>query len=199
MTVRFKDHVLAPGTLAARPAATAVPAGTLYPATDTGITYRSDGTAWSDWLPKKPLGCRATRTTTQSIPYNAVTAIAFTGTDEWDTVGMHDPATNPSRLTVPTGMAGAWSAVVGLGWASAATSDPARAIYFFKNGAFISDAEAQRMQVPSGTAWMSNLTANLLLAAGDYIEVHVKHIITGAVALDVTVAKVSMTYLGATA
>lgn len=49
MTTRFKDHILVTGTLAARPAATAVPAGTLYPATDTGLIYRSDGATWATW------------------------------------------------------------------------------------------------------------------------------------------------------
>lgn len=49
MTARFKDHVLAAGLLSARPAANTVPPGTLYPATDTSIVYRSDGTAWATW------------------------------------------------------------------------------------------------------------------------------------------------------
>jgi hypothetical protein len=36
-----------PGTLVLRPAATAVAAGTFYKATDTGLIYHSDGTAWT--------------------------------------------------------------------------------------------------------------------------------------------------------
>lgn len=50
MTARFVDHILPPGLLSARPAAATVPAGTLYPATDTGIVYRSDGAAWATWF-----------------------------------------------------------------------------------------------------------------------------------------------------
>lgn len=46
---------LAAGTLAARPAANTVPAGTLYPATDNGITYRSDGTNWAVWRDDSPV------------------------------------------------------------------------------------------------------------------------------------------------
>src|SRR5262245_48236429 len=48
-TTRFKDHILT-GTLAARPAASAVPAGTLYSATDNSNVYQSDGSAWGTWL-----------------------------------------------------------------------------------------------------------------------------------------------------
>ena len=43
MSTRFADHLLT-GTIGARPAATTVPAGTLYSATDEGRVYQSDGT-----------------------------------------------------------------------------------------------------------------------------------------------------------
>lgn len=49
MTTRVTDILRATDTLANRPAATAVPAGTLYSASDTAIIYRSDGTTWSTW------------------------------------------------------------------------------------------------------------------------------------------------------
>jgi hypothetical protein len=48
MTTRFADHLLT-GTHAARPAATAVPEGTLYACADHGLVYQSDGAAWSTW------------------------------------------------------------------------------------------------------------------------------------------------------
>lgn len=44
----FETHVQA-GTHAARPAATAVPPGSLYACTDHTIVYQSDGSAWSNW------------------------------------------------------------------------------------------------------------------------------------------------------
>ena len=49
MTTRFADHLL-DGTHAGRPAATAVPAGTLYACTDHGKVYQSDGATWADWF-----------------------------------------------------------------------------------------------------------------------------------------------------
>ena len=47
MSTRFIDHLLV-GVIADRPAATAVPAGTLYSSTDKGMVYQSDGTNWDD-------------------------------------------------------------------------------------------------------------------------------------------------------
>ena len=48
MTTRFADHLLY-GTHAARPAATAVPEGTLYSCSTHGLIYQSDGAAWSTY------------------------------------------------------------------------------------------------------------------------------------------------------
>lgn len=48
MATRFADHLLT-GTHAARPAATAVPSGTLYACTDHTKVYQSDGATWADW------------------------------------------------------------------------------------------------------------------------------------------------------
>ncbi len=46
-TTRFADH-LTKGVFASRPAANAVPQGSLYSATDTGVLYQSDGVSvWS--------------------------------------------------------------------------------------------------------------------------------------------------------
>jgi hypothetical protein len=45
VTTRVTDIILAEDLLANRPAATAVPAGALFAATDTGFIYRSDGAA----------------------------------------------------------------------------------------------------------------------------------------------------------
>ena len=49
MATRFADHLLT-GVIGDRPAATAVPAGTLYASTDESMIYQSDGTDWDDWM-----------------------------------------------------------------------------------------------------------------------------------------------------
>jgi hypothetical protein len=46
----------------------------------------------------KPAG-RIIASGTQSIPHNTATAIAFSGTDEIDTHGQHNPSSNNSRIT----------------------------------------------------------------------------------------------------
>lgn len=48
MTTRFIDHLLT-GTHAARPAATAVPQGTLYSCSTDSLIYQSTGTIWSTY------------------------------------------------------------------------------------------------------------------------------------------------------
>jgi len=47
-TTRFADHLLT-GIHSARPAATAVPAGTLYSCTTHSLIYQSDGSSWSTY------------------------------------------------------------------------------------------------------------------------------------------------------
>lgn len=48
MTTSFAAHLL-DGTHAARPAATAVPDGTLYSCSDHSLVYQSDGAVWATW------------------------------------------------------------------------------------------------------------------------------------------------------
>ena len=50
MTTTYSDHILGPDTHANRPAATAVPVGTMYSCSDHGLVYRSDGATWSDYF-----------------------------------------------------------------------------------------------------------------------------------------------------
>jgi len=59
MPTRFIDHVLT-GTTAARPSASAVPAGTLYASTSDGTVYQSSGSAWGTWLAAPSAGIPAT-------------------------------------------------------------------------------------------------------------------------------------------
>lgn len=48
MTTRFEDHLLT-GVHGSRPAAAAVPSGTLYSCTTHGLVYQSDGANWATW------------------------------------------------------------------------------------------------------------------------------------------------------
>lgn len=47
---------------------------------------------------QKPL-CRLVQSVAQSIPNNTATAVTFTGSEDIDTHGFHDPVTNTDRIT----------------------------------------------------------------------------------------------------
>ncbi len=63
-TTRFVDHLLT-GTHASRPAASAVPVGTLYSCTTHALIYQSDGTSWSTY---------ATLGSTETLPASIIDA-----------------------------------------------------------------------------------------------------------------------------
>lgn len=50
MPSRWIDHIPAPGDHASRPAANAVPTGSLYACTTHNLVYRTDGSTWSTYL-----------------------------------------------------------------------------------------------------------------------------------------------------
>lgn len=84
-TTNFSDHLLS-GDHASRPAATAVPEGTLYACTDHGLIYQSDGSAWSTWATLSPSGGSGTfvRRVYQSLTTKSTWSAI--GTDEqWGT------------------------------------------------------------------------------------------------------------------
>lgn len=70
------------GTLAARPAANTVPAGTTYFATDEGLLYRSNGSGWGTVAPGQEIG------------YAEITASSTSPTD-----GTRGDGTNPLVLS----------------------------------------------------------------------------------------------------
>lgn len=91
-TTRFKDHILS-GTTAARPAATAVPAGTIYASSTDGVVYQSDGTSWGTWL--------AAAGSTGTLSINAQTAsYTLVLGDAGKIVSISNASAN--TLTVPT-------------------------------------------------------------------------------------------------
>lgn len=56
MTVSAFWHHILLGTIAAKPVATAVHAGTLYAETDGAVIWRSDGSSWTAYAFKLPPG-----------------------------------------------------------------------------------------------------------------------------------------------
>lgn len=94
---------------------------------------------------------------TQALADNTVVAITFTGADELDTDGFHNPSSNPTRVT--PNVAG-WYRVTGSVWFAALTTPVRTAAYLRKNGGAASapsseDAASTRVHNRSITQLMS--------------------------------------------
>lgn len=127
------DDTFGYGVAASRPAA-GIP-GRVYYSSDTEVLERDNGTSWDpvasggslevadeDDAPDvtgvteieflfagttvpRYTACLAQRTTTLSYSVNP-TAIPFDAADIYDPDGWHDPSSNPTRLTCPSGLGG---------------------------------------------------------------------------------------------
>lgn len=115
-----------------------------------------------------PPSCKANRTTTQSIADLTATAVSFDAADSWDTDSIHSPSTNPSRLTVPSGLGGKYLIVASVPWANHTTGW--RDFTIRANGSTGLDST----RVGTGVANpypISTITTIQQLAAGTYLEV----------------------------
>jgi hypothetical protein len=101
----------------------------------------------------------------QNLP-SANYALVF-DTEHYDTGGYHDPAVNPSRLTVPAGKAGKYHITGGVRF-TASSSQGRREAYIRLNGTTdIAEVEAAA-STSSYNALIPTITYDL--AAGDYVE-----------------------------
>ena len=134
-----------------------------------------------------PPSCRANRTTNLSVASSTTTYVAFNAADSWDTDSFHSTVTNPSRLTVPSGLGGKYLIIATASWANNSTGW--RDLSIRANGS--SDLAAAR--VGTGTAnpyAISTITTVEQLAAGTYIEVTAWQ--NSGAALDITAANVTI-------
>lgn len=117
--------------------------------------------------------CMVRRTTVQSIPNNAYTPLSFDA-EVRDPFGMHSPATNPTRVTVPA--PGLYSCVATVGWTVAAAGR--LSIGIRRNGG--DNIGSDQAYVPAGAADLDQqAVAMFQLDEGDYLEV-VVHQNTGS-------------------
>lgn len=132
-----------------------------------------------------PPSCKANRTTTQSIADITSTAVSFTAADSWDTDSFHSTATNPSRLTVPSGLGGKYLIVATASWANNSTGW--RDLRIRANGSI--DLATERVGTGAANPYpISTMSTVEQLAAGTYIEVTAWQ--NSGAALDVTAANV---------
>ena len=158
-------------------------------ANGAGLVADSTQSAGVAWL--LPQYVSANRTANQSISTGTDTAIQLTAADSFDSNGLHDPATNNTRLTAS--VAGKYL-VAGEITFAANTGGTQRYARIRKNGSS-TQATCRDSQAPaSGVTPTVQVVAFVQLAASDYVELMAYQDSGGA--LNVTDAKFSMTLLG---
>jgi hypothetical protein len=113
-------------------------------------------------------GARVYKGVAQTIATATGTAIQFgaSDTESYDPLAMHDPVTNNTRLTVPTGYDGIWIVVGILGWAANATGR--RITSIFKNGVEVAQIQAPTLAAGQNPTY--TVTYVGACVASDYFE-----------------------------
>lgn len=124
------------------------------------------------------------------------TAVLFDG-ETYDPWGTHSTSSNTSRLTVPASMAGVLRVTGHVQWEASATSY--RVLSIRKNGT-TTVAEVTQ-DAPAADEMAMSITALVVLATNDYVELMVQHFAGGT--LDVNngaeLTALSMEFIGAQA
>jgi hypothetical protein len=105
---------------------------------------------------------RAVRSTDQSIPGTTTTTILWNGTDTFDTDTMHDPSSNPSRITINT--AGIYLITVGLNF-TGGTTGASTQLFVRADGTTVFGR-----QIYDTASTAISLAVIYKLTAGQYIE-----------------------------
>jgi len=105
----------------------------------------------------------------QSTANATLTTLVF-DQERYDTDGLHDPGSNPGRLTVPAGQGGKYIVTGNVAWASNATGS--RVVRIYKEGSDIV-AENVNLGGTAGVLYMT-VTTQIDLAATDYVELRVE-------------------------
>jgi len=126
------------------------------------------------------VGCMAVASAAQTIANSTDTAVAFGGTDLYDTDGFHDPSTNNSRITIPTGKGGKYRFETMIRWDG--NSSGARSIKFYINGS--EGQTVYRAPAFAAGAVINTPSFTLNLSAGDYVQIYVNQTSGGNVDID---------------
>lgn len=112
-------------------------------------------------------GCVLYKGADQTISNGTLTAITFAATDYIDTDNFHNPASNNSRITIPTGKGGKY-AINAMAWIAAQAQANYR-IVIRLNGSSILTTRGSigNSNTNNGTAYYNSIYN---LSAGDYIE-----------------------------
>lgn len=152
-----------------------------------GNIQASDITALQAFTTGKPI-CRLIQQAAQSFTSGATTALTFgAGSEEVDTHGFHDTASNTARIT-PT-VAG-WYTFRGTYVTSAIPATiQNRSVQFRKNGAtLIAPAGRDNASIASVTASLSTAAFVLMNGSSDYMELTASQANSGAAAVNTSIA-----------
>lgn len=139
---------------------------------------------------KAAAGCVAWRSTAQALSTSTSTAISF-DSETFDTDAFHDPAVNPTRLTVPAGKGGKYMVMGQVRYAASSTGIRVSAIR--KNGT----TDLSNTPGPNGGTSVVAVATQAIasLAAGDYVEMIAWQNSGGSLNTDVAASNV-WTWLG---
>jgi hypothetical protein len=112
--------------------------------------------------------CAAWMSGTQSLSNATATAVTF-DEEDYDVGGLHDPASNNTRFTIPAGGDGLYLLIGGVNFA-ASGGGGSRSVWWKKNGTTDLNTLTNVGPGSSGTASAAQSIALVVLAAGDYVE-----------------------------
>lgn len=119
------------------------------------------------------VGVQAINSAGQTVNNSVAAQIAFDGTDAFDTDAFHDPSTNNTRLTIPSGKGGKYLLTARASWTNGATVSGNIEVYFKHNGSALLEG---RMIKRSAELEANNVQSMLIeavvsLSVTDYVEV----------------------------
>jgi hypothetical protein len=141
----------------------------LEPPTVRGQALTYDGSDLGWGAPGLSDAVLVYRSTNYAIPFATLVAIPMDG-EEYDGSEFHDPATNPSRVTVPAGKAGRYL-VIAQTTIEGPTGTESWVLFVRQNGTTLkARVTLSSVATPSGYHLCGQASAILMLAAGDYVE-----------------------------
>lgn len=112
-------------------------------------------------------GCRIVRSATTPVASTSV-KISFDGAERYDTDAYHDTVTNPSRITIPNGLAGKYHMGCTVRWDLPSGTGILELSILLNNTTTIAQSTIHALN--AGNYMSQQVVTDYALAVGDYIE-----------------------------